>query len=248
MDYHSIHGQDISSFDLTSTHRLPTVSAAQALEEISTDPRRFISTGIRALDKALVSVQNDDVNASSSGLGGFQRGQVAEIWGPPGSGKTALGMQLTANVLKTGNKAIWGLGRQTGDYRNWAIRHEKYQSAHFAGIQKLDGRSMPRVIGPIFAFDIQPGGLVEIETDRSQSSLILSTISHHKRKLGETDFELADSEDEDYGWEDEDAAEIPSVPQWQGSEDILLGHPDDDGNQSGGNSDSHPQSPEVSPR
>lgn len=67
------------------------MSAAQALEEISTDPRRFISTGIRALDKALVSVQNDDVDASSSGLGGFQRGQVAEIWGPPGSGKTALG-------------------------------------------------------------------------------------------------------------------------------------------------------------
>lgn len=109
MDYHSIHGQDISSFDLTSTHRLPTVSAAQALEEISTDPRRFISTGIRALDKALVSVQNDDVDASSSGLGGFQRGQVAEIWGPPGSGKIFFihRMQLTANVLKTGNKAIW---------------------------------------------------------------------------------------------------------------------------------------------
>lgn len=43
-------------------------------------------------------------------------------------------------------------------FRNWAIRHEKYQSAHFAGIQKLDGRSMPRVIGPIFAFDIQTVG------------------------------------------------------------------------------------------
>lgn len=70
--------------------RLPTVSAAQALEDISTDPRRFISTSIRALDNALVSVRTDDGDASS-GLGGFQRGQVAEIWGPPGSGKTAFG-------------------------------------------------------------------------------------------------------------------------------------------------------------
>lgn len=70
--------------------RLPTVSAAQALEEISTDPRRFIPTGIAALDEALVNVQPDDVEAYPS-PGGFQRGQVAEIWGPPGSGKTAFG-------------------------------------------------------------------------------------------------------------------------------------------------------------
>ena len=70
--------------------RLPTVSAAQALEDISTDPRRFISTGIRALDKTLASVQDGDSD-HLPGLGGFQRGQVAEIWGPPGSGKTTLG-------------------------------------------------------------------------------------------------------------------------------------------------------------
>lgn len=42
-----------------------------------------------------------------------------------------------------------------------------------------------------------------------------------KRKLGETDFEVADSEDEDYGWADDD--ELPPMPsQWQGSEDLLL--------------------------
>ncbi len=91
-------------------------------------------------------------------------------------------------------------------------------------------------------------GLVEIETDSSQSSLMLSSISHHKRKLGETDFEIADSEDEDYGWEDEDAAAMPTAPQWQGSEDILLGHAEDEGSQSDGSSDSHPQNPDVSPR
>jgi hypothetical protein len=56
-----------------------------------------------------------------------------------------------------------------------------------------------------------------------------------KRKLGHTDLEIPDSEDdEDYGWAEEDEASMPGPPpQWQGSEDILLGqevgHSDDDG-------------------
>lgn len=55
-----------------------------------------------------------------------------------------------------------------------------------------------------------------------------------KRKLGHTDLEIPDSEDdEDYGWAEEDEASMPGPPpQWQGSEDILLGqevgHSDDD--------------------
>jgi hypothetical protein len=46
-----------------------------------------------------------------------------------------------------------------------------------------------------------------------------------KRKLSHTNFEIPDSEDdEDYGWADEDEASMPAPPpQWQGSEDILLG-------------------------
>ncbi|RYP55571.1 hypothetical protein DL771_012325 [Monosporascus sp. 5C6A] len=378
MDYHSIHGQDISSFDLTST-------PAQALEDISTDPRRYISTGIRALDNALVGGPSDDGDASP-GIGGFQRGQVIEIWGPPGSGKTALGMQLAVNALKTGGKVIWVDGFHTawgqrlqdmisrgrgspsvtdqhpeaGDtdnllhfttpclahliallckpttgtvpdgpgpsarrlqvlqflisalqklaatrdiliiilsqcatrmqaehgatlvpainanaweqgiagrlvlFKDWTIRNGRLESARFTGIQKLDGRLLPGIIGPAFAFDIQSvschfippqikpvnlirkDAVVGIETDSSQPSLVLST-SHSKRKLDKTDFELADSEDEDYDWDDEDAIEMPTVPQWQGSEDILLGHKEDDGNQSETTSDDRPQDPDVSP-
>lgn len=51
-------------------------------------------------------------------------------------------------------------------------------------------------------------------------------MTQPKRKLGNTDFEVPDSEDdEDYGWADEDEAFMPAPPpQWQGSEDILLGH------------------------
>ncbi|GKT45648.1 uncharacterized protein ColSpa_05829 [Colletotrichum spaethianum] len=87
--YHSVHEEDISSFDLSSTHRLPTVSAAEALEDLDGDVARRISTGLDRLDETLVS--SSSYQDTGSARGGLQRGQVTEIWGPPGSGKTALG-------------------------------------------------------------------------------------------------------------------------------------------------------------
>lgn len=53
----------------------------------------------------------------------------------------------------------------------------------------------------------------------------MAVAAQPKRKLGQTGFEVPDSEDdEDYGWVDEDEAALPAPPpQWQGSEDILLG-------------------------
>ena len=42
---------------------------------------------------------------------------------------------------------------------------------------------------------------------------------------------MADSEDdEDYGWDAEDADHVPIPPQWQGSEDLLVGQHDEEGN------------------
>lgn len=71
---------------------------------------------------------------------------------------------------------------------------------------------------------------MSIQHTGSQASLTLSVTPRRKRKLGETEFdEVADSEDEDYGWDDEDT--LPSMPpQWQGSEDLLIGQTDADGN------------------
>jgi hypothetical protein len=44
-----------------------------------------------------------------------------------------------------------------------------------------------------------------------------------KRKLKDTGFEIADSEDK-YGWESDDARHLPpEPPQWQGSEDLIVG-------------------------
>ncbi|KAI0176104.1 P-loop containing nucleoside triphosphate hydrolase protein [Hypoxylon sp. FL1284] len=380
MDYQSLHGQDISSFDLTSTHRLPTVSAAQALEDLGTDPRRFVSTSLESLDQSL----NDVVGDTSNGLprpGGLQKGQVVEIWGPPGSGKTAFGIQLAANTLRQGEKVVWVDGfhplspgrlhdviassrhpspasattpsvadqvenllyfqaptlshliglickptassipgntslividaltslvnhayprdfqaRQTPKgsgpsarrlqvfqflvstlqklaatrdicvvilsqcatrmqfehgatlipavnantweqgiatrlvlFRDWVVRDDIVQGVHFAGIQKLNGKAAPGSMSQVSAFDIRTDGLVGVALEASQPSFPVSPNSRRKRKFGQTDLEVADSEGEDYGWEDEDELEMPSMPpQWQGSEDILLGQPEDD--------------------
>ncbi|KLU86161.1 hypothetical protein, variant [Magnaporthiopsis poae ATCC 64411] len=117
--YYSVHGRDVSSFDLPSTHRLPTVSAAQAHADLSCDPSRFVSTGLDALDAQLSATpgnDNDDnggdhASAATAAAGpvggGVQRGIVTEIWGPPGVGKTSLGLHLASNVLREGRAVVW---------------------------------------------------------------------------------------------------------------------------------------------
>jgi hypothetical protein len=62
--------------------------------------------------------------------------------------------------------------------------------------------------------------------------VIVESPAQLKRKLGDTELEIADSEEEDYGWEDDDAPDLPHLPpQWQGSEDLLLGQVKDEENQ-----------------
>ncbi|KAM4056935.1 rad51 domain-containing protein [Hirsutella rhossiliensis] len=106
MDYHSIHGQDISSFDIPDTHRLPTIAASQALDELKHEPALALSTGLETLDKAL-GASASIVSAGSSHRGGVKRGQVTELWGPPGTGKTALAIQTTAHAICQGHDVVW---------------------------------------------------------------------------------------------------------------------------------------------
>ncbi|KAL8372095.1 hypothetical protein RB595_001746 [Gaeumannomyces hyphopodioides] len=116
--YYSVHGRDVSSFDLPSTHRLPTVSAAQAHADLSCDPSRFVSTGLDALDAQLSAAPGDNgdddddrgghMSAAAGPVGGgVRRGIVTEIWGPPGVGKTSLGLHLASNVLREGRAVVW---------------------------------------------------------------------------------------------------------------------------------------------
>ncbi|KAI0600946.1 P-loop containing nucleoside triphosphate hydrolase protein [Biscogniauxia sp. FL1348] len=371
------HAQDVSSFDLTSTHRLPTVSAADALESLDTDPTRFISTGLPALDEAL--------NHASPPHPGIRRGQVVEVWGPPGSGKTTFAMQLAANTLREGNQVVWvgtlrdvvnsprissqrtatpsatelihnlvhystptlahligllckpaassipsnaslviidtlsclvnhafpkniesrqaskgpgpgpsarrfqvlqfvisalqklsatrdllvvvlsqcatrmqaergatlipainagtweqGIATRLVLFKDWMTKGDVVRDTYLVAVQKTNGKPNPNGIGPVFAFEVDSAGLVGVELDRNQSSLSFKSTPRQKRKLGQTDFEIVDSEDEDYGWEDTD--ELPRMPsQVQGSEDLLLGPADADGDEYESEEDSERQ-------
>ncbi|ATZ58055.1 hypothetical protein BCIN_15g05250 [Botrytis cinerea B05.10] len=87
---------------------MPTVSAAQALQDLESSPTRCISTGLSLLDLAL---QNKDPLQVSTSVdhnhGGIPRGKVTEIYGPPGVGKTTLGMHLAARVLHQNENVVW---------------------------------------------------------------------------------------------------------------------------------------------
>ncbi|KAM3538139.1 hypothetical protein ARSEF1564_008938 [Beauveria bassiana] len=382
MDYYSIHGNDIASFDLSNTHRLPTVSASQVLEELE-EGSDCISTGIKALDETLVSfpAPSQTYGGEKSQSGGIRRGQVTEIWGPPGSGKTALATQLAANALSKDDGAVWidcfqktpderlsaafqkiqlskethatdpasteqasngdnftryscftlphflallsrpssttipvgtslivvncvsalinsalprshvskqktkqppgttpsekrmqalqtimsllnklaatrncavvilsqcatkmqsehgaalvpavnatvweqGISTRIALFRNWSWEGRKPHSVFLAGVQQVDGRVMMDVVDNASAFTVESMGVRGVEYEASHP-MEMAAAAQQKRKIGQTELEVPDSEDEDYGWADEDEASLPAPPpQWQGSEDIILG-------------------------
>ncbi|KAF7560508.1 hypothetical protein G7046_g3640 [Stylonectria norvegica] len=383
MDYHSIHGHDVASFDTSDTHRLPTVSASQALDELREDSCNHVSTGLEDLDRGLLDSAYVASQISAS-RGGVRRGQVTEIWGPPGSGKTALGIQLAANALCDGNAVVWvdcfqavcshrvtevvralkkrssvdapedadadaddsnlgqfshyscltlphfialvsrpttksiaetasiivvsslstlinsslprvhdgkpmpksskgpspsakrlqalqsimnalqklaatrncavvilsqcatkmqiergatlipavnatvweqGVSTRLVLFRDWVWQGSKLGSIFLAGLQKLDGKMGQDAVENLVAFKVEICGIETVPYDASESLVEISDLPLRKRKLGQTDLEVPDSEDdEDYGWADEDEAALPAPPpQWQGSEDLILG-------------------------
>lgn len=83
--------------------RLPTVSAAEALEGLHGDSSPHLSTGLPDLDRALTG----RTPAAPDEDGGLSKGQITEIWGPPGVGKTAVGIQAAVNVLRAGKSVVW---------------------------------------------------------------------------------------------------------------------------------------------
>lgn len=76
-----------------SHHRLPTISGVEALQAV-TVKAKAIPTSLDTLDSYLLPI-----NALPRAASGIQRGHVTEIYGPPGVGKTALGLQLACNAL-----------------------------------------------------------------------------------------------------------------------------------------------------
>nr|RBQ83790.1 hypothetical protein FVER53263_06323 [Fusarium verticillioides] len=348
-----------------------SVSASQALDELDNDASTHVSTGIEDLDRSLIS--NITADFQDTTKGGVQRGQVTEIWGPPGAGKTALGLQLTANALCDGDAVVWhdrlravtnatkarrnsqtnsaldasesqegdssrfyhyscftlphlvalvsrptaklipnncslmvisslsalvnsalpkshdgkatsksnkgpnpsakrtqalisivnalhklaatrncavvvlsqcatkmhsekgatltaavnasvweqGISTRLVMFRDWAWQENNLTSVFLAGLQKLDGKACQEVVENVVAFKVGLDGVSQVPYQALQTF----ELARNKRKLGQTELEVPDSEDdEDYGWADEDEAAMPAPPpQWQGSEDLILG-------------------------
>lgn len=71
---------------------MPTVSAAQALDELEAGLSSVVSTGLPDLDRALTGTTASEPGGDGIHLKrGIPKGQITELWGPPGVGKTALG-------------------------------------------------------------------------------------------------------------------------------------------------------------
>ncbi|TQV96141.1 hypothetical protein V2A60_003413 [Cordyceps javanica] len=360
--------------------RLPTVSASQVLEDLEDKGSNCISTGVKALDQILApsSLSSQIYGGGNPQPGGIRRGQVTEIWGPPGSGRTALGTQLAANALINDDGVVWidcfhktpdsrlaaalekmqlgkkgdataqastsngdrftryscftlphflallsrpssttipagtslivincvsalinaalprahvakqrtkqsqgpnpsakrmqalqaimsllnklaatrncavvilsqcatkmhsergaalvpavnatvweqGISTRLALFRNWSWEDRKPHSVFLAGVQQLDGRTMMDIVDNASAFTVESTGVRDVEYEASHP-MEMAAAAQQKRKIGQTELEVPDSEDEDYGWADEDEASLPAPPpQWQGSEDIILG-------------------------
>jgi hypothetical protein len=129
---------DINNFSTSSSHRLPTLSGTQALQH-ELRRARGISTNLPGVDGNLLpnavkggGVGSQHVPASSLGFGvgagaakgglssgggggGVRKGVVTEFYGPPGVGKTTVGMQLAVNAIRDaegeggdgGGKVVW---------------------------------------------------------------------------------------------------------------------------------------------
>ncbi|KAH0536144.1 hypothetical protein FGG08_006966 [Glutinoglossum americanum] len=87
-------------------NRLPSVSASQALRNSSCSASKPLPTGLDRLDSILQDATGLQ-DGRGSQAGGLSRGQVTEIYGPPGVGKSTLGMQICANALRAGEAVVW---------------------------------------------------------------------------------------------------------------------------------------------
>jgi hypothetical protein len=78
----------VLSIVLTSIDRLPTVSASEALQKLRDAAPKNISTGLPTLNAILTGQPRSNANGGSR-AGGLVPGQITEVYGPPGVGKTA---------------------------------------------------------------------------------------------------------------------------------------------------------------
>ncbi|KAJ5693431.1 hypothetical protein N7462_002854 [Penicillium macrosclerotiorum] len=93
--------KDLPGLDSQDTLPVVSISASQSLNASAAvgDP---IPTGLPRLDEAL-----DDSPPDLRRLGGILRGQVTEVFGPPGVGKTSFALSVASHALRDGGKVAW---------------------------------------------------------------------------------------------------------------------------------------------
>ncbi|TWU76585.1 hypothetical protein ED733_007995 [Metarhizium rileyi] len=132
-----------------------------------------------------------------------------------------------ATLVPAVHASVWeqGISTRIVMFRDWAWKDGKLTSIFMAGLQKLDGKSGCDAIERVAPFSITRTGVARVECDASNAPVEPADVVQPKRKLDQVDLEVPDSQDdEDYGWADDDEAALPAPPpQWQGSEDVLLG-------------------------
>ncbi|KAG5916177.1 hypothetical protein E4U61_003883 [Claviceps capensis] len=131
-----------------------------------------------------------------------------------------------ATLVPAVNTAAWNQGISTRIviFRDWAWHDGTMVSVHLAGVQKLDGKSNNDAIEHVASFCIDQTGVRSAEYNTANMTAEPAITIQRKRKRDDASLEVPDTEDdEDYGWADEDESALPQPPQWQGSEDILLG-------------------------
>lgn len=151
----------------------------------------------------------------------------------------------SAAIVSAINARVWeqGISTRLVFFRDWMWHENKPSSIFLAGLQKMDGKVMQDISEQVCAFTVeavskgrfvlvymqqlttQQGGMRQVQYQADHPLDLVVGVAPQKRKRSEDGAEVPDSEDdEDYGWAEEDEADLPPPPpQWQGSEDIILG-------------------------
>lgn len=136
------------------------------------------------------------------------------------------------------NTKIWeqGLRCRLSLLRDWAWEEKTegwIENFRLARVTKAEGVVLPDDTEKFVGLQLLLPGLVPL----SQFSLFSQVNSSaqnmatkpklslpHKRRYHALNLEIADSDEENYGWDEEDEDDLPPPPpQWQGSEDLLVG-------------------------
>ncbi|KAL4784079.1 P-loop containing nucleoside triphosphate hydrolase protein [Aspergillus varians] len=85
----------------------PVISfpASQSLQASAALNAGAISTGLTQLDDAINPPSTEEEGDIDTR--GIPQGQVTEVFGPPGVGKTSLALNIASNALRAGGKVVW---------------------------------------------------------------------------------------------------------------------------------------------